>query len=122
MFWVYVRSSASFSIERCRYPITMSASMIFSPSKVSRSRKTPCVLGCCGPRLTTNGSVRTVKMLAPAAERLRRLAGEPLEPGKASAWSDEIVLAQWPAIEPIPQEHAAQVRMPNEHNAHQVIR
>src|SRR3990170_7446390 len=35
----------------------MSASVIRSPSSVSRIRNTPCVLGCCGPMLTTNGSV-----------------------------------------------------------------
>src|SRR3990170_8677311 len=31
--------------------------MIRSPSSVNRIRNTPCVLGCCGPILTTNGSV-----------------------------------------------------------------
>src|SRR3990172_8664063 len=35
----------------------MSASVIRSPSRVSLIRNTPCVLGCCGPTLTTNGSV-----------------------------------------------------------------
>src|SRR3990172_7434068 len=35
----------------------MSASVIRSPSSVSRIRNTPRVLGCCGPILTTNGSV-----------------------------------------------------------------
>src|SRR5579872_4779750 len=30
-----------------------------SPSVLSSSRKTPCVLGCCGPMLTSISSVRT---------------------------------------------------------------
>src|SRR5262245_40223968 len=34
-------------------------SEITSPSVRSTSRKTPCVLGCCGPMLTSISSVRT---------------------------------------------------------------
>src|SRR5579883_807720 len=43
----------------------MSASMIFSPSSTTRIRKTPCVLGCCGPMLTMNGSVWMVMAVWP---------------------------------------------------------
>src|SRR5690242_11269880 len=41
----------------------MSASTIRSPSRTTRIRNTPCVLGCCGPMLTINGSVRIVMAL-----------------------------------------------------------
>src|SRR5262245_7628741 len=35
------------------------ASRMTSPSVRSTSRSTPCVLGCCGPMLTSSSSVRT---------------------------------------------------------------
>src|SRR5215218_8241504 len=60
MIWVQLRFSLSFSIPRCRYPITTSASTTFSPSRRSTTRSTPCVLGCCGPMLITSSSVSNI--------------------------------------------------------------
>src|SRR3989442_16008468 len=117
MFCVYVRSSASFSIERCRYPITMSASRIFSPSSVRRRRNTPCVLGCWGPMLTTKGSEWIVNRLAPTAERAAGLAGKPLKARHQAAGQVQVVLAQRPPGEPFPQEEPPHVGMAFEEDA-----
>src|SRR5579864_5065179 len=57
MICVQLRFSQSFSMPRCRYPITTSASTTFSPSRRSTTRSTPCVLGCCGPMLSTSSLV-----------------------------------------------------------------
>src|SRR5258708_6620026 len=57
MICVQFRFSLSFSMPRCRYPITTSASTTFSPSSRSTTRSTPCVLGCCGPMLITSSLV-----------------------------------------------------------------
>src|SRR5579864_3908042 len=51
MPWAYVLSSNDFSKPVCRYPISGSASRTRSPSSLSRTRSTPCVLGCWGPML-----------------------------------------------------------------------
>src|SRR5712692_4083887 len=37
--------------------MTTSASTTFSPSRRSTTRSTPCVLGCCGPMLSTSSLV-----------------------------------------------------------------
>src|SRR5262249_19304940 len=50
----------SFSMPRCRYPMTTSASTTFSPSRRSTTRSTPCVLGCCGPMLITSSFVSNI--------------------------------------------------------------
>src|ERR1043165_5807275 len=50
--------SAVFSMPVCRYPIVGDAERTVSPSSVSTRRRTPCVLGCCGPMLTVMVSVR----------------------------------------------------------------
>src|SRR3954466_13483276 len=60
MICVQLRFSLSFSIPRCRYPMTTSASTTFSPSRRSTTRSTPCVLGCCGPMLMTSSSVSNI--------------------------------------------------------------
>src|SRR3954453_10950619 len=60
MICVQLRFSLSFSIPRCRYPITTSASTTCSPSRRSTTRSTPCVLGCCGPMLITSSSVSNI--------------------------------------------------------------
>src|SRR6185295_17310382 len=60
MICVQLRFSLSFSIPRCRYPITTSASTTFSPSRRSTTRSTPCVLGCCGPMLITSSLVSNI--------------------------------------------------------------
>src|SRR6185295_2370407 len=57
---VQLRFSLSFSMPRCRYPITTSASTTFSPSRRSTTRSTPCVLGCCGPMLITSSLVSNI--------------------------------------------------------------
>src|SRR3990170_8725935 len=46
-------------------------STMFSPSRVTTRRSTPCVLGCCGPMLSMSSSVRTVMPLAPGLGRRR---------------------------------------------------
>src|SRR4029079_7499252 len=57
---VQLRFSLSFSMPRCRYPMTTSASTTFSPSRRSTTRNTPCVLGCCGPMLITSSLVSNI--------------------------------------------------------------
>src|SRR5713226_1083004 len=59
MNWMGVTFSPIFSAQRCRYPKCGVTSEITSPSVRSTSRRTPCVLGCCGPMLTSISSVRT---------------------------------------------------------------
>src|SRR5436305_9932152 len=49
----YDMFSNSFSVPRWRYPIIGLASMIRSPSIFRMTRNTPCVDGCCGPKLTS---------------------------------------------------------------------
>src|SRR5579872_285880 len=44
-------------MERCRYPRTGVVSLTVSPSNLTIKRRTPCVAGCWGPRLTTYSSV-----------------------------------------------------------------
>src|SRR4029077_12584686 len=60
MICVQFRFSLSFSMPRCRYPMTTSASTTFSPSRRSTTRSTPCVLGCCGPMLITSSFVSNI--------------------------------------------------------------
>src|SRR4029077_1714730 len=60
MICVQLRFSLSFSMPRCRYPMTTSASTTFSPSSRSTTRSTPCVLGCCGPMLITSSLVSNI--------------------------------------------------------------
>src|SRR6266487_6094346 len=60
MICVQLRFSLSFSMPRCRYPITTSASTTFSPSSRSTTRSTPCVLGCCGPMFSTSSLVSNI--------------------------------------------------------------
>src|SRR6266581_2099851 len=40
--------------------MTTSQSTTFSPSRRSTTRSTPCVLGCCGPMLSTSSSVSNI--------------------------------------------------------------
>src|SRR6266545_1431073 len=60
MICVQLRFSLSFSMPRCRYPMTTSASTTFSPSSRSTTRSTPCVLGCCGPMFSTSSLVSNI--------------------------------------------------------------
>src|SRR5215212_1583932 len=45
----YMRFSAIFSWQRCRYPITGSHLTTVSPSSDRISLRSPCMAGCCGP-------------------------------------------------------------------------
>src|SRR5215203_2264944 len=45
----YMRFSAIFSWQRCKYPITGSQRTTVSPSSSRMRRKRPCIAGCCGP-------------------------------------------------------------------------
>jgi len=54
---VQVAASDSFSKQRCRYPIWMSADEIRSPSTSSTMRTVPCMAGCEGPMFSGMGSV-----------------------------------------------------------------
>src|SRR5215208_5733273 len=45
----YIRFSAIFSWQRCRYPMTGSHLTTVSPSSSSMSLRSPCIAGCCGP-------------------------------------------------------------------------
>src|SRR3990170_3257533 len=107
--------------------MTISALVMRSPSRVTRMRKTPWVLGCCGPMLTTRGSV-----LSWPTSRLRRgpelaaaLAGdllrEALEAGLEAAGQGEEVLTQRVSREPLPQQEPLQVGVAAEADTHQVV-
>src|SRR3990170_1792990 len=125
----------------------MSASVIRSPSSVNRIRNTPCVLGCCGPMLTTNGSVfidmdgvslslvmpqlsswgartraaSSSPPLPPPLQRTAWLPREPLQPRHLAAREVQPVLAQRMPREAVPEEDATQVRVALEADAHQVV-
>src|SRR5919107_5856527 len=45
----YMRFSAIFSWQRCKYPITGSHLTTVSPSSSRISLRSPCMAGCCGP-------------------------------------------------------------------------
>src|SRR3990170_2454177 len=99
--------------------MTISASVISSPSSVTRMRKTPWVDGCCGPMLTMSGSVLIATELAsPLAGVFLR---EALEARLEAAGQRHEVLAQGMAREAFPEEHSLQVGVAAEANAHEVV-
>src|SRR5436305_3153463 len=57
--------SKSFSVPRWRYPMIGLASMIRSPSIFRMTRSTPCVDGCCGPKLTSISWTSNIALLPP---------------------------------------------------------
>src|SRR3990170_1412421 len=97
----------------------ISASVMRSPSSVTRMRKTPWVEGCCGPMLTTNGSVLIGTELSPPM--LRVLLREALEARLEAARQGHEVLAQGMALKAFPKEQPLQVGMAGETNAQQVV-
>src|ERR1051326_2872552 len=110
--------SAVFSMPVCRYPIVGDADKIVSPSSVSTSRSTPCVLGCCGPMLTVIVSVRISGTLAPrhlvALDVLAEFFGRHLQrlrDVRRTADLDGRVLAERPAFPVLGHQQAAWIRM-----------
>src|SRR3990170_3325081 len=105
--------------------MTISALVMRSPSRVTRMRKTPWVLGCCGPMLITRGSVLSWPTSPLRAELAARLAGdllwEMLEAWLEAAGQGEEVLAQGMPWIPLPEQQPLQVRMTAEADAHEVI-
>src|SRR3989304_3019852 len=91
-----------------------------SPSRITRSRNTPCVDGCCGPMLTTNGSVLIgTELASPEAGVFLR---EALEAGAEAARERAEVLAQRVAGKAVPEEQPLQARVSLEPDAQQVVR
>src|SRR3972149_9184484 len=90
-----------------------------SPASFTRMRKTPWVEGCCGPMLTTNGSVLIGTELA--SPLLRVFLREALEAGPEAAGQRHEVLAQRVAREAFPEEQALQGGVAGETNAQQVV-
>src|SRR5579871_4616229 len=124
---VYVRFSAIFSTPRCRYPITHSSPITFSPSSRKMTRSTPWVAGCCGPILMTS-SFASRNVSSRVATCVSRLGGESVFGSvidSLPALNPQIdlhpltILLQNPVIFPqrmplptLRQQNAFQVRMP----------
>src|SRR3990172_4523566 len=100
--------------------MTISASVMRSPSSVTRKRKTPCVDGCCGPMLTTSGSVLTATELS--SPQVRVLIGETPETRPESAGQSHKVLAQRMSREAFPKHDPLEIRVTSEVDAHEVVR
>src|SRR5829696_4303894 len=66
----YMRFSAIFSWQRCRYPITGSHLTTVSPSSSSMSRRSPCIAGCCGPMFMSMVSSPTSSLISGLTRRL----------------------------------------------------
>src|SRR3989304_1237249 len=98
----------------------ISASVMRSPSSVTRMRKTPWVEGCCGPMLTTNGS----GLIGPelASPLLGVFFWDALEARLEAAGQRHEVLAQRVARKALPEEQSLQVGMADEADAEQVVR
>src|SRR5919109_2891778 len=98
-----------------------------SPSSSSTTRSTPCVDGCCGPRLTTIVSSdsghcsgprtrsRGVSVTGSSSSRSLRLLELDGHPGR------RVVLAQRVALPVVGHEQADEVGMAGEANAEEVI-
>src|SRR5918994_354594 len=66
----YMRFSAIFSWQRCRYPITGSHLTTVSPSSSSMSRRSPCIAGCCGPMFISMVSRPNSSLISGLTRRL----------------------------------------------------
>src|ERR1700675_1925106 len=96
----------------------ISASVIRSPSSVTRMRKTPWVEGCCGPMLTISGSVLIdTGLTSPLAGVFLR---ETLEAWVFAAGQREEIFAQRVAGEAFPEKETLQVGVAREADAEQV--
>src|SRR5215218_25644 len=69
----YMRFSAIFSWQRCRYPITGSHLTTVSPSSSKMSLRSPCMAGCCGPMFMSMASSPNSSLMSGLTRRL--LAG-----------------------------------------------
>src|SRR5215210_4763065 len=69
----YMRFSAIFSWQRCKYPITGSHLTTVSPSSSRMSLKSPCIAGCCGPMFMSMVSRPNSSLMSGLTRRL--LAG-----------------------------------------------
>src|SRR5215217_2172226 len=69
----YMRFSAIFSWQRCRYPITGSHLTTVSPSSSRMSLRSPCMAGCCGPMFMSMVSSPNSSLMSGLTRRL--LAG-----------------------------------------------
>src|SRR5919107_1961914 len=66
----YMRFSAIFSWQRCRYPITGSHLTTVSPSSSRMSRRSPCIAGCCGPMFMSMVSSPNSSLISGLTRRL----------------------------------------------------
>src|SRR5215218_6872797 len=66
----YMRFSAIFPWQRCRYPITGSHLTTVSPSSSSMSRRSPCIAGCCGPMFMSMVSSPNSSLISGLTRRL----------------------------------------------------
>src|SRR5579872_882780 len=99
-----------------------------SPSVRSTSRNTPCVLGCCGPMLTSISSVRTSNSMTVGSGAVTVAMQSPGIVEDRSATADAVVfqrvfvvLAQRMADPVVGQKDARQVRVAGEPDAGQVV-
>src|SRR5215210_4240889 len=69
----YMRFSAIFSWQRCRYPITGSHLTTVSPSSSRMSLRSPCIAGCWGPMFMSMVSSPNSSLMSGLTRRL--LAG-----------------------------------------------
>src|SRR6266545_6583777 len=105
-----------------------------SPSSCRMSRKTPCVLGCCGPMLRVSSLASsgdwTSSTAAPSntSEALHAAGRRALPLGAVAQVADQDplvverpVLAQWVAGEVLVGQDPPQVGVASELDAHQVV-
>src|SRR5215471_13249196 len=96
-----------------------------SPSSSSATRSTPCVEGCCGPMFRVMVSLRTVLDLLRLEVRERRRGQDAMRRVVRERHlfvAERRVLAQRPADPVLGQQNAAQIGMPGELDAVEVVR
>src|SRR5213080_4385687 len=101
---VQLRFSLSFSMPRWRYPMTTSQSTTFSPSSRSTTRRTPCVLGCCGPMLITSSLVSNIAPWWTVCVSIKNSVGE---------WRRDSGFGIWDLQNPESQRIPKSQRIPN---------
>src|SRR5919107_3505614 len=86
----YMRFSAIFSWQRCRYPITGSHLTTVSPSSSRMSLRSPCIAGCCGPMFMSMVSSPNSSLMSGPTRRL--LAGSVSAPSCSARRSSPSML------------------------------
>src|SRR5262245_48270659 len=92
-----------------------------SPSVRNTSRSTPCVLGCCGPMLTSISSVRTSNSITRGSSKAVAMVFRYLLSADAVIFQRHfIVFTQWMADPVFGAEDATQAGMAGEADAAQI--